>query len=457
MKRRKIIIGISLVAVLALLAWANLGLRRPTGTSVTVEKIETRDLESIVSASGKIQPKSAVNISAETMGKVVHVGVNEGELVTKGQLLLEIDPKNLETRVQNGEASLASAQSQLEQLRGQIENARVALREAQDTLKRNDDLFKNGLLPKDVYERSQNDVKRQATNLQVSEQSYTTQEQRIKQEQANLDSARYDLNKVRVVAPISGLVTRRSIEEGETAVVGTMNNAGTVLLQIADLSVIETEIEVDETDIPFIRVGQPAKVTIDAIPDRTFPGKVTEVGNSPIQATGAAAAARATNFKVVVQIEGQVSNARPGFTCTAVITTATRQKVPSVPIQAMTVREMVVDAEGEVVPRVVAPATGAKASSRPMPQPELLPGQKRQEVEGVFMARDGHAVFVPVKTGIAGEKYFEVLKGLSVGDEVITGPFASVRNLREGDVIRVQPATSFGGRPGAAAQADGKK
>jgi HlyD family secretion protein len=458
MKRRKIIIGLAIVVVLGLLAWANLGLRGPTGISVTVEKIEARDLESIVSASGKIQPKAAVNISAETPGKVVRVAVNEGELVTKGQLLVEIDPKNLETRVQNSEASLGSAKSQLEQLKAQIENAKVALREAQDTLKRNDDLFKNGLLPKDVYERSQNDVQRQATNLQVSEQSYTTQEQRIKQEQANLDNARYDLNKVRLVAPISGLVTRRSIEEGETAVVGTMNNAGTVLLQIADLSVIETEIEVDETDIPFIRVGQPAKVTIDAIPDRTFPGKVTEVGNSPIQAAGAATG-RATNFKVVVTIEGQVPNARPGFTCTAVITTATRQKIPSVPIQAMTVREVVVDAEGEVVPRAAppAPGTGGAKASRPTAQPELQPGQKRQEVEGVFVVKDGHALFVPVKTGIAGEKYFEILKGLSAGDEVITGPFASVRNLREGDLVRVQSAPSLGGRPGAPAPNDGKK
>ena len=147
----------------------------------------------------------------------------------------------------------------------------------------------------------------------MSEQSAKTQEQRIKQEEANVDSARYDLNKVRVVAPIGGIVTRRNIEEGETAVVGTMNNAGTVLLTIADLSVIETEIEVDETDIPFIKIGQPAKVTIDAIPDKTFPGKVTEVGNSPIQATGGAAAGRATNFKVVVTIDGASAERPPGL------------------------------------------------------------------------------------------------------------------------------------------------
>ena len=460
MKRsRKLIIGLLLVVVLGGLAWANLGMRRQSGIGVNVEKIEARDLESIVSASGKVQPKRSVNISAETMGKVVHVAVNEGELVKKGQLLLEIDPKNLETRVQNSEAGLASARSQLEQTKGQIENTKVALKEAEDAAKRAEDMFKGGLLPRDQYERAQNEVKRQKTNLQVGDQSVTTQQQRIKQEEANLESARYELNKLHVVSPISGLVTRRSIEEGETAVVGTMNNAGTVLMQIADLSVIETEIEVDETDIPYIRVGQPSKVTIDAIPDKTFTGKVTEVGNSPIQAAGQATTGRATNFKVTVTIDGQVPNVRPGFTCTATITTATRQKVMSVPIQAMTVRELVVDASGEVVPRETPqPAPGAKTSSSPRMQApqELKPGQKRQEVEGVFMIKDGHAVFVPVKTGVSGDKYFEVLKGLSIGDEVITGPFASVRNLREGDAVRVQPSFGFGSGPDAKGAPKGK-
>ncbi len=447
MKRKKVGIGVAIVGVLGLLAWANLGFRRESGLAVTVEKIETRDLEAIVSASGKVQPKRSVNISAETMGKVVTVAVNEGDLVTRGQLLLEIDPKNLETRVQNAEASLASARSQLDQTKAQIDNAKVALREAQDTLRRSEDLYKSGLLPRDQYERAVNDVRRQTTNLQVSEQSVLTQQQRIKQEEANLESARYDLNKVRVVSPISGLVTRRSIEEGETAVVGTMNNAGTVLLQVADLSVIETEIEVDETDIPYIRLGQPAKVTIDALPDQTFRGKVTEVGNSPIQAAGGGAATRATNFKVVVTIAGQVPNVRPGFACTAVITTATRQRAVAVPIQAMTVRELIVNEEGEIVKRE---AAAKSRPGRPAPPPEPGPGEKRAEIEGVFMVKDGRAVFHPVKTGIAGDRYFEVLKGLAAGDEIITGPFASVRTLREGDAVRIQPASN---RPEATAGA----
>ena len=438
-RKKKWLIGIGIVVVLGAVAWANLGLNRPTGTQVTIEKIEKRDLESIVSASGKIQPKREVSISAETMGKVVALNVREGDLVTQGQVLLLIDSRNLETQVQNREASLASAKLQLDQTRAQIENSKVALREAQDTMKRQEQMFKNGLLPRDQWERVVNDVARQTTNLLVSEQSARTQEQRIKQEEANLEIARYDLSKLRVVSPIAGIVTRRNIEVGETAVVGTMNNAGTVLLTIADLSVIETEIEVDETDIPFINIGQPAKVKIDALPDQEFPGKVTEVGNSPIQVT--AGQQRATNFKVVVTIAGEVPNVRPGFTCTAVVTTATRQKVLSVPIQAMTLREVVVDDKGQIVPPEP-PAPGQSASSpRPAGPSALKPGQQRKELEGVFIAKDGRAQFVAVKTGIAGEKFFEVLSGLKEGDEVITGPFASVRTLREGAEVRITSAT----------------
>lgn len=433
MTRTKLWIGAGILVALGALAYVNFGWRRSQATEVTVETIRRHDLEAIVSASGKVEPERQVDISAETMGKIVSLSVAEGDIVRAGQPLLEIDPRTLETTLQNREASLATARSQLDQTRTQIDSARVALRQAQDTLRRYEEMWTAGLLARDQYERAQNDVKLRETDLAVSEQSVKTQEQRIRQEEANLASARHDLTKVRLVAPIAGIVTRLNVEEGETAVVGTMNNAGTVLLTIADLSVIETEIEVDETDIPFVAVGQQARITIDAIPNRTFSGKVTEVGNSPIQTTTTTTTGRATNFKVVVRIEGEVPNVRPGFTCTAEITTAIRQKTLGVPIQAMTVRELVVDANGKIAPQPSASST----SSMPAAQQTLADGQSRKEFEGVFVIRDGKAAFVPVSVGIAGERYFEVLEGLKEGDEVITGPFASVRSLREGDAVTV--------------------
>ncbi|MEO8077490.1 MAG: efflux RND transporter periplasmic adaptor subunit, partial [Acidobacteriota bacterium] len=221
-------------------------------------------------------------------------------------------------------------------------------------------------------------------------------------------------------------------------------NAGTVLLTIADMSVIQAEVEVDETDIPSVRLGQPAKVTIDALPGQTFSGKVTEIGNSPIQASGTSSA-QATNFKVVVTLDLEIAEVRPGFTATAEITTATRDSALAVPIQATTVREVIFDDKGNVVRP---PDTG----KRPKPvvgtpqAVELKPGQTRKEVEGVFVVQDAKATFVPIKTGVAGDKYFEVLSGVKEGDNVITGPFASVRELADGTAVKTTAASSTAAR-----------
>ena len=260
----------------------------------------------------------------------------------------------------------------------------------------------------------------------------------MESESATAESARYDLSKVRIESPINGIVTRRNIEEGETVVIGTMNNAGTVLLTIADMSIIEAEVEVDETDIPSVKLGQIAKVTIDALPDQSFTGKVTEIGNSPINQTSGqqASSTQATNFKVVVTLDKEIPEVRPGFTCTAEITTAVRDSSLSVPIQATTVREVVLDDKGNVVK----PPENEKGRSRPSGMTaqaaELKPGQSRKELEGVFLVQNNKAVFTPVKTGIAGEKYFEVMSGLKEGDKVITGPFTSVRSLAEGAAVK---------------------
>jgi HlyD family secretion protein len=242
---------------------------------------------------------------------------------------------------------------------------------------------------------------------------------------------------VRIESPIAGIVTRRNIEEGETVVIGTMNNAGTVLLTVADMSIIEAQVNVDETDLPSIALGQKTKVTVDAMPGKAFWGKVTEIGNSPIQTTGASAATQATNFLVKVTLDTAIPDVRPGFTCTAEITTATRASTMGVPIQAMTIREMVVDKDGNIV-RDESADKRSRPRSGGVEAAELKPGQELKELEGVFVVRDGKAVFVPVKTGIAGEKYFEVLSGLKESDEVIIGPFASVRELGDGSAVKVE-------------------
>ena len=441
--RKKLYIGIAIVLVGAAVVYANFRFRRAEGKVVTVEKIEQRNLESVVSASGKVRAKRTVNISADTMGRVTDLAVNEGEFVKRGQFLLQIDPRNLRTAVQRSEASLAAAEAQLEQFRVAVATARVNLTLAQQTLTRQRELWSQQLTTKEQLDRAESEVKVRESDLREREKQVATQEQRIRQERAVVGSARYDLSKVRIESPIDGLVTRRNIEEGETVVIGTMNNAGTVLLTVADMSVIEAEIEVDETDIPAVRIGQPAKITIDAILNKTFGGKVTEIGNSPIQATTSGSAGQqATNFKVVVQFDDQIPDVRPGFTCTADITTATRKQSLAVPIQAMAVREMTFDKDGRLVrqPRdQKAPARRSVEPTAAASAETLPPGQTKKETEGVFLFRDQkYAEFVPVKTGIAGDKYFEVLEGLKPGEQVVTGPFNSVRDLKDGDAIRVE-------------------
>lgn len=434
-RNKKILIGVGIVLVLGAIGYANVRFKRTPGIEVTTETIQKRRLEAIVSASGKIQPKRDVNISADTMGRVTDLAVDEGDRVKKGQFLLQIDPRNLRTAVQRTEASLAAARSQVEQLRVSIESAKVALKQAEDNYTRQQNLWKGGLTTRETLERSENELKMRQSDLRSQEQQLRTQQLRMESESATAAGARFDLSKVRIESPITGIVTRRNIEEGETVVIGTMNNAGTVLLTIADMSVIQAEIEVDETDIPAVRIGQPAKVTIDALTGQTFTGKVTEIGNSPIQTgSGAQASTQATNFKVVVTLDKEIAEVRPGFTCTAEITTAVRDSVISVPIQATTVREVIVDDKGNVArpPANEKP----KRPSAVTAQAELKPGQTRKELEGVFAVKDGKAVFMPVKTGIAGEKYFEVMSGLKEGDAVITGPFTSVRSLAEGAAVK---------------------
>ena len=255
-----------------------------------------------------------------------------------------------------------------------------------------------------------------------------------------LESARYDLSKVRIESPIDGIVTRRNIQEGETAVVGTMNNAGTVLLTLADMSVIQAEVEVDETNIPTVQFGQKAKITIDALPDRTFNGHVTEIGNSPIQAAAGAAGKRRRRR---TSRSWSCSTSRcptcgPASPPQRTSSTATRKEVVAVPIPAVAVRELIYDANGQIVKEPPQRQAAAHAGRDRPRRPELKPGQTRKETEGVFVLRNGRAEFVPITVGIAGDRYFEVLSGLKDGDQVITGPYNSVRGMADGDQVKVE-------------------
>jgi HlyD family secretion protein len=432
--KRKIAIGAGILVVAASVIFINLYHKRSRGPSVQAETIELRDLVAIVSASGKIQPKRLVNISADTMGRVTQLAVDEGQRVKEGQFLLAIDPEAAESAVQRGKAGLGAAREALNTARVAVETARANLELALLNQERTRELQQDALVPQEALDRADSELKVRQSELAARETEVRTQEQRLEQEVASLRSARHSLSKVTINSPMAGVITRLSIEEGETVLVGTMNNPGTVLMTVADLSVIEAELEVDETDIVDVRLGQLAEVSIDAFPDQQFRGRVTKIGSSATQsgANGASASGdrQATNFEVEVTLEDEVPGVRPGFSCTADITTATRDQAIAVPIQALTVRELELGPEGGIVRE----KTKGKKRAKSMGEED----ENQEELEGVFVYRDGEAVFIPVEVGIAGERYFEVLSGLEADDQVITGPYASVRELQDGDSVKLE-------------------
>ena len=441
---RNILIGGAIVLTAGALVAVNLLFTRSDAPAVEVEAIGRRPLEAIVSAPGTIQPQLSVDMSASTMGRVTSLVVDEGDRVTAGQFLMQIDPENLQAQVTRGEAVLEATQSAYRAAQVAVETARVNLELAEENLERQENLWSLRLVAREIYDQAVADVDLRETELRAREVDVEAAAQRIRQEQATLDSARYDLTQVTITSPIDGIVTRRNIEEGETVVIGTMNNPGTVLLTIADFSILEAEIEVDETDIPTVELGQPAEITIDALPERVYTGRVTEIGNSPIQPEAGAAQQEATNFLVVVTLDDNVPGVRPGFTCTAEITTATRTDAIAVPIQATTVRDVVIDSAGDVLPPE--PASSSGVLSTPASAASSDGSGTLEEREGVFIVRQGRVHFTPVVTGIAGERYFEALSGLDEGDLVVTGPFEVVRNLADGDAVNVDEREVAGRR-----------
>jgi len=417
---KKILIALVIVALAGAGIAANIWWKEPDAPEVQVEAAEFRDLTATVSGSGAIRPAREVDISSNVMGRVTRLAVEEGEVVAAGDFLLEVDPQRLQSTVDQMEASRESS-------RTQVRLAQEDLQYARQVLDRREGLFQQDLLSRELYEEAVQNVARAERTLEIRNQD-------VLRIEAQLEQSLYDLTQVIIDAPMDGIITKLNIEEGENVVTGTMNNAGTVLLTVADLSIVELEIEVDETDIVHVELDQLATVRIDAFPDDEFAAVVTEVGKSPI----AAAANQAINFKVVVRLTDTVPGARPGLSGTADIVTAMRENVLSVPIQALILREVQVDDEGEII-REVDPLALDDLNG-PLEQEE----GETVEMEGAFVVRDGRAVFMPIDIGIAGERHFEALDGAEEDDQIIIGPFEVIRTLVDGERVTTQDEDTGG-------------
>jgi HlyD family secretion protein len=448
---KKILI-ISLAIILAGGLVAFMVIKQQSGyTKVLTATVVRQDLTTIVSGTGQIKPKTYVNVGATAMGRVTHLYVKEGDRVTQGETVATIENVQQEATVNGQEAAIAAAKTDIASYIAAEKTAEANLAHAQADLEqkkldwdRAQALYKDGIMAKQDY-----DAKKAAYDLDVA--SVAQAVAGVNQAKANTDSARGHLqtqvatlranqdllDRTIAVAPFDGIVTNEPVREGETVVEGIQNTEGSTLMTLADMSIITAEVKVDETDIVNVQLGQYADITVDALPGKTFKGHVTLVGDQALlRSTGVATSQSTTgteeakDFKVVVTLDGtsrDLQELRPGLSCTAKITTAHKPEVLSLPIQALTMHDPATD---------TAKSNGVQAASAP-----AAGNAKPNLVQGVFIAqKDAHgrlrAKFVPVTTGITGSTDIEVLSGLSAGDEVVTGPYKTLRDLKGGALLK---------------------
>ena len=448
---KKIAIGGGVVVLLAIIVGVTVYQSGKNVVTVQTGKVQRQDLSAVVSASGEIRPKTYVNIGANAFGKITHLLVKEGDHVRKGQLLAQLENVQSSADVNANQASVQAAETDAIAADAAMKTSEADLLRAQADYERNkldweraQNLFKDGLISKSDFDSRRNAwatadsglVQAQARVSQAKAQKDSA-DKHVSQNQATLTRFADVLQKATYTAPYDGVITNLPVREGETVVMGIQNSPGSTLMTLADMSVITAEVKVDETDIVNVHLGQPAEVTIDAIPKKIFHGTVSEIGdNAIVRSTGVAtsqqttASEEAKDFKVVVTVTDPPPDLRPGLSTTAKITTASRNSVLAIPIQSLSVRSKAQLEQEKAAPGSVhAAAPVSKDASKDKDQKEL--------VQGVFVIRNKKAEFVPLTTGIAGTSDIEVIDGLKQGDEVITGSYKILRTLRSGSRVKI--------------------
>ena len=462
-RKWKIWLAILAVVVAGISVLVAVGRSRAGIVTVQTGRVVRQDLASIVTASGEIKPRNYINIGTNAMvpSRLTEILVREGDRVRKGQLLARLESVQPEAEVAAqkaavssseadaaaAEASLKAAEENLATARATVDRTKAELEQSRLNFSRAEQLFKDKLIARQEYDQRRTEYEARQAALREAEarleqvraqraqaaSMLAASQKRVALSQANLQRAADVLQRTMAVAPLDGVVTNLPVRVGETVVPGIQNSPASLIMTIADMSLITAEVKVDETDIVNVRLDQTADVTIDAIPNRTFKGKVIEIGNTAIlRSTGLAASQsaissqEAKDFKVVIALENPPEDIRPGLSATAKTTTATRKGVLTVPIQALTVRQ-----RGDLEPE---PKGGVQAASKPDPAAEKA---KKEEIQGVFVVTGDKTVFRKVATGITGATDIEVLDGLKEGDEIITGSYRVIRTIRNETRIKV--------------------
>ena len=417
--RTKVLIAIVIVAVISGASALTITQNRDRGVPVRLDVVERRDLIETVTASGNIRAGRVTDVSSEVSARVTELLVQEGDYVAAGQVLLRLDPTQFQANVSRSEASLSQSHAQVRQ-------QEATLQRATRDFQRFSDLYNQDslLVARQLLENAETDVEVAAGQLESLQFG-------VEQAVASLDEANERLSKTIFRAEHAGTVTRLNVEQGETVIVGTMNNAGSLVLTISELSRVEAVLEVDETDIPYIAVGDSTILELDAFPNRLFSGVVTEIGNSAIRPPSSSAGsgqAAAIDFEVVITMDDPPGGIRPDLSATADIITATRKNALSVPIIALTVRPE--DEEGAAATQTAQAEEDDGQAGGPLSRPEVT------DVEGVFLVEDGQVRFVPVEIGITGQEHFEVVIGIDQGAIIVAGPYQQIRELINGDRVQ---------------------
>jgi HlyD family secretion protein len=410
-KKKKIILIVSAAVVLVALIVVALITTQEKLTAVTIEKVDKGKIISVVTANGKVEAKTNVNISSDVMGKILDIPVVEGQKVEKGQLLVQIDKTQSLSDVDQMRAVLASAEADKEQ--------------AKINLDRQVKLFERKLISQ--YE------------MDLAKNTYDRAEQAVNQYRASLESAKDQLSKCTIKAPIDGTITDLISKVGENVLIGTMNNAGTVIMVISDLSEIVVKADVDETDIASLSIGQSVEISLDAFPDTTFKGEVTEIGNAA-KSSAYGVQDQVTNFEVTILISDAVSGIKPGMNASVDITTNIRDEVVKIPIQAVVMRAPEDTLKGAAVKANKIDPEDEK--DKPL-NSKIKKEDDKDEMDGVFLVEKSIVKFVPVKTGISDQQYVEIVSGLTPGQDIVTGSYKTLRTLKQGDKVKAKPKTSI--------------
>src|SRR5438445_10777582 len=447
---KKIILIVVAVRAVAGMVYYGVTQSQRNAVAVQTGPVVKEDLATVVSASGEIKPKTYVNVGANAMGKITHLYVKEGDRVKKGQLLAQLENVQAGADVAAQRASLEAAQTDAIAAEAGYKTALADLNRAKADAERTkldweraQGLYKEALIAKAEYDSRQNawlsadaGFAQAQARVAQSKAQVDSAERRVTQTRANLTRVSDVLQKTAYEAPFDGVITNLPVREGETVVIGIQNSPGSTLMTLADMSVITAEVKVDETDIVNVAMGQPAEVSIDAIPKKTFKAVVTEIGNNAIvRSTGVStsqqtsASQEAKDFKVVVTLQDPPEDLRPGLSATAKITTATRSQALTIPIQALTIRRQA-DLESKT-------ENGGVQAAGPQNAASKQKDKDKEEIQGVFVIRNGKAEYVPIVAGITGTTDIEILKGLREGDEIVTGSYKVLRTMRPGASVKV--------------------